>query len=149
MSFCSGRDCVKSLRSSCRGLYPKRLTIEDCGIVAGFLSPGQLDMFPPESVFFQTLFNTTNLCTQVLSPPAYRGTSLIRNRPPQGLPYEPMHGPTVGSYGVAVPYERGTPLRFRAVKLSLVCLVLIDETCSPLSQYSVRRFSTPPTSSQV
>ena len=39
----------------------------------------------------------------------YRGTSLIRNRPPPlGPAEEPRHGPTVGSYGVAVSYERGT-----------------------------------------
>jgi len=30
--------------------------------------------------------------------------------PPPGPPYEPRHGPTVGSYGVAVSYERGTPV---------------------------------------
>ena len=30
---------------------------------------------------------------------------------PLGPPYEPRHGPTVGSYGVAVSYERGTPVQ--------------------------------------
>jgi len=41
-----------------------------------------------------------------------RGTSPMRNRPPPlGPPYEPRYGPTVGSYGVAVSYKRGTPVR--------------------------------------
>ena len=41
----------------------------------------------------------------------YRGTSLIRNRhPPLGPPQEPKHGPTAGSYGVAVSFKRGTPV---------------------------------------
>ena len=41
----------------------------------------------------------------------YRGTSLIRNRPtPLGPPQEPRHGPTVGSYGMAASYKRGTPV---------------------------------------
>ena len=31
--------------------------------------------------------------------------------PPLGPPQEPRHGPTVGSYGVAVSYKRGTPVR--------------------------------------
>ena len=30
--------------------------------------------------------------------------------PPLGLPWERMHGSPVGSYGVAVSYERGTPV---------------------------------------
>ena len=30
--------------------------------------------------------------------------------PPLGPPWEPRHGPTVGSYGVGVSYERGTPV---------------------------------------
>jgi len=30
--------------------------------------------------------------------------------PPLGPPKGPMHIPTVGSYGVAVSYERGTPV---------------------------------------
>ena len=30
--------------------------------------------------------------------------------PPLGPPYNPRHGYTVGSYGVAVSYERGTPV---------------------------------------
>ena len=30
--------------------------------------------------------------------------------PPLGLPQEPRHGPPVGSYRVAVSYERGTPV---------------------------------------
>ena len=29
---------------------------------------------------------------------------------PLGPPYDPGHGPTVGSYGAAVSYERGTPV---------------------------------------
>ena len=39
----------------------------------------------------------------------YRGTS-PRNKctPPPRPPYEPRHGPTVGSYGWAVSYRRGT-----------------------------------------
>jgi hypothetical protein len=42
----------------------------------------------------------------------YRCTSLIRNRPPPlGPPYEPRHGPTVGSHGVALSDKRGTPVR--------------------------------------
>ena len=32
---------------------------------------------------------------------------------PLGPPEEPRHGPIAGSYGVAVSYERGTPLGFR------------------------------------
>ena len=38
---------------------------------------------------------------------------LAHKKPPSplGPPYEPKHGPTVGSYGVAVSYERGTPVR--------------------------------------
>jgi hypothetical protein len=30
---------------------------------------------------------------------------------PLGHPYGPRHGPTVGSYGAAVSYERGTPVQ--------------------------------------
>jgi len=30
--------------------------------------------------------------------------------PPPGPPYEPRHGPTVGSYWVACSHERGTPV---------------------------------------
>ena len=41
---------------------------------------------------------------------AYRGTSPMRNSPPPlGPPYGPRHRPTVGSWGGAVSYERGTP----------------------------------------
>ena len=41
----------------------------------------------------------------------YRGTSLIRKCPPPlGTPQGPRHRPTVGSYGGAVSYERGTPV---------------------------------------
>ena len=31
--------------------------------------------------------------------------------PPQGPPQEPMQGPTVGYYGLAVSYKRGTPVQ--------------------------------------
>ena len=34
--------------------------------------------------------------------------------PPLGPPWEPRHGPTVGSYGVAVSYEQGTHAGCRA-----------------------------------
>ena len=40
-----------------------------------------------------------------------RGTSLIRNSLPQGPPQGPRHNPTVWSYGGAVSYKRGTPVR--------------------------------------
>ena len=41
----------------------------------------------------------------------YRGTSLVRNRPtPLGLPHAPRHGPTVGSYEVAISHKRGNIL---------------------------------------
>ena len=41
----------------------------------------------------------------------YRGTSLIRNTPPPlGSQQGPRNRPTVGSYGEAVSYERGTPV---------------------------------------
>ena len=40
----------------------------------------------------------------------YRGTSPIRKRTPLGPPYVPRHSPSVGSWGVAVSYERGTPV---------------------------------------
>ena len=41
----------------------------------------------------------------------YMGTSLIKNCPPPLEPQqEPRHGPTAGSYGVAVSYKRGTPV---------------------------------------
>ena len=44
---------------------------------------------------------------------ASRGTSLTRNRPPPlGPPQGPRHSPTVGSYGVAGSYKRGTPVPF-------------------------------------
>ena len=33
-----------------------------------------------------------------------------KTHPPLGPPYEPRHGPSVGSYGVAVSYKRGTPV---------------------------------------
>jgi hypothetical protein len=37
---------------------------------------------------------------------------LAHKKPPPllGPPEEPRHGPTVGSYGVVDPYERGTPV---------------------------------------
>ena len=43
---------------------------------------------------------------------SYRGTSLMRNYPPPpGPTWDPGHRPTVGSYGKAVSYERGTPVQ--------------------------------------
>ena len=42
----------------------------------------------------------------------YRGTSLIRKRPPHyDSPYDPRHSPTVRSYGVAVCNKRGRQYR--------------------------------------
>ena len=39
----------------------------------------------------------------------YRATSLIKNSPPLlGTPQSPRQSPTVGSYGGAVSYGRGT-----------------------------------------
>ena len=39
-----------------------------------------------------------------------KGYLAHKNPPPSpGPPYESRHGPTVGSYGVAVSYEQGTP----------------------------------------
>ena len=32
--------------------------------------------------------------------------------PSLGLPWEPRHGPTVGSYGFALSYKRGTPVDY-------------------------------------
>ena len=44
-----------------------------------------------------------------LSEKDYRGTSLIRTRPPPlGPPWVPRHSPTVGFQGGAFSYERGT-----------------------------------------
>ena len=40
----------------------------------------------------------------------YRGTSLMRKRPPPEPTQGPTHRPTAGSQGVAVSYERGTPV---------------------------------------
>ena len=40
----------------------------------------------------------------------YRGTSLIRNLPHLGPYSRPMPGPLGGPKGVAVSYERGTPV---------------------------------------
>jgi hypothetical protein len=48
---------------------------------------------------------TSHQCLQRL---ACRGTSPTRKRPP---PWDPRHRPTVGSYGVAFSYERGTPVQ--------------------------------------
>jgi len=45
------------------------------------------------------------------TPEPYRGISLIRNRLPPKDYQGPRHRPTVGSYGGAVSYERGTPVR--------------------------------------
>ena len=43
--------------------------------------------------------------------PGWRGTSLIRNRHSSyDHPRTPKRGPTVGSYGDAFSYERGTPV---------------------------------------
>ena len=44
--------------------------------------------------------------------PLHRDTSLIDNRPRLKLPQDPRHGPTVGSYGRVVSYERGSPAVF-------------------------------------
>ena len=41
----------------------------------------------------------------------HKSSSLVRNRPPPPRPrQEPRHGPTLGFYGVAVSYERRTPV---------------------------------------
>ena len=70
---------------------------------------------PPHILFAPFVFALASriqpLYTCVPRPPHYRGTSLIRNRPPPlEPPMEPRHGPIVGSYGVAVSYKRGTPV---------------------------------------
>ena len=36
-----------------------------------------------------------------------------KSPPPLGPPGEPRHGPTAGSYGVAVSYKHGTPVARR------------------------------------
>ena len=36
--------------------------------------------------------------------------------PPLGPPKQPRHGPTVGSYGVGVSYERGTPVGVKTLQ---------------------------------
>ena len=47
----------------------------------------------------------------VLGLRVYRGTSLIRNRPPPLRPPQgPRRRPTVGSWGEAFSYEPGTPV---------------------------------------
>ena len=38
---------------------------------------------------------------------------LVEPPPPPGPLYEPRHDPTVGSYGVAVSYKRGTPVNLQ------------------------------------
>ena len=48
----------------------------------------------------------------------YRGTLLIRNRPPLRLPSGPRHSPAVGSLGGAVSYERDTSVPPSARELS-------------------------------
>ena len=40
----------------------------------------------------------------------YRGTSLLKKRPPLQDHYRALDRPTVGSQGVAVSYDRGTPV---------------------------------------
>ena len=44
--------------------------------------------------------------------PDYRDTSLITNRPP---PLAPPKEPTVGSYGVANSYKRGSPVLLQSM----------------------------------
>ena len=70
-------------------------------------------------------------CVSLLVSKPGRGSSLMRKRlriqgylahkktpTPLGPPYDPRHGPTVGSYGVAVSCERGTPVHQRIGPLS-------------------------------
>ena len=53
--------------------------------------------------------------------PLYRGTMLISNCPPPvGPPQEPRHGPTVGSYGLAISDVRGTPVLLETAARSMV-----------------------------
>ena len=63
------------------------------------------------------LTSCRRLPTRTFNGPAshwYRGTSLVRKRPPPPGPAEgPRHSPTVGSYGEAFSYERGTPVHTR------------------------------------
>ena len=43
--------------------------------------------------------------------PARERQDLKKSPTPLGPPYEPRHGPTVGSYGVAVYHKRGAPVK--------------------------------------
>ena len=48
------------------------------------------------------------------TPPLKRLQGYLTHKkppPPQGPPWEPMHGPAVGSYGEGGSYKRGTPVR--------------------------------------
>ena len=61
--------------------------------------------------------------TKLYMYPLYRGTSLMRNRPPPGAPKEPRHSLAVRSYREAVSYKRGNPastlfLRFSGCRCS-------------------------------
>ena len=69
-------------------------------------------------------------------PVRYRSTSPIRKRPP---PYDPpRHGPTLGSYGVAFSYQRGTPVCFERKEPRTLPLSLYLSPPLPLS-YGMRR----------
>jgi len=64
-------------------------------------------------------------------------TALASVHPPHplGSPYEPGHGPTVWSYGVAFSYERGTPLHpkpfvKRKMRTSLVRRMAVLTACA-------------------
>ena len=48
--------------------------------------------------------------------------------PPLGQPSEPRHGSTVGSYGVAVSYKRGTPVTCCATCVC-VCVYVCSCVC--------------------
>ena len=101
--------------------------------LAAILCTGGPDVIRAEAWSLYRTISGVRLCWELEEPKGptrlspvhegmYRGASLIRNpHPPLGSTLVPRHRATVGSYGGAVSYERGTPVRTRTAPSVAVC----------------------------